>query len=222
MDDSMDRKQYILILIFSLITPAFATPVAPAIWVGIGNTLDTNILPIQITKDFGALHIEQLSNLYDLNPGVQNQNQYWSIEVEQAFNQHVAASIKGNFSNNDKSIHRPIVTQEDSNAIELITKYKINEVSYELSVGLKKQQYTLDLSGPYIKPFSIAGYTPSLGLSTAINLSHDIKILIGMNASYPMYIYRSIDNNLGIHQIPDDLINYSTSVELSYNLNALN
>lgn len=221
MEDTMDRKQSILILLFSLTTTVKASVPQPKIWLGLGTEQRSNNLPI--TPDLSSsFPLAKLLNHYSLS--FPRQNLFWTVEIEQPIDSQFSASLKGNFSNNDKSVFRPFFNELSSNFIEISGKYRSNKTIYGLGLGVQKQQFSASNPSPHPEILTLSGYSPAVSFSAEILSDLNIKASLGFTAFAttlvkPTTYINDMPLNLSAANMSNESINYSTSVAVLYNLN---
>lgn len=189
----MDRMQKTFIILLTLCTQVHAINFSPEISVGIGLERQTdhaisylvkNTLTQQNTSE--DLHNNHRSNS---SPGITQlamnndfkhalatlalttSSAVVTFEVLNPINEKVKSGLRANFKQPFSTLGgRSIISSFESPKIESITQYQLNHVSYGLGIGIQKEKMVASASLHGVSSTSIESLTPSVSISSAIQL----------------------------------------------------
>ena len=166
----MDRMQKTFIILFTL-SQANAIELSPDISVGIGVEHQSN----QLLGHFSALAInkdKELPKLLLEKLTLEGNNSVLTFELSQRINNQVSTGVRTHFKSAPFSfIGSSVAVVNESPQVEVLTKYHLNQTTYGIGVGIKKDSYSIspDPLNPFTH-YSGESITPSVSLSSTVQV----------------------------------------------------
>ena len=168
----MDRMQKTFIILLTLSqTNAFERPPGISVGVGVEHQSQSN----QILDNYSKMALKSgmpipktlLENLtFEWN------NAVLTFELTQRINKQISTGVRTHFKSAPFSfIGASVAVVNESPQVEVLTKYHLNQATYGIGIGIKKDSYSIspDPLNPF-NHYSGESITPSVSLSNTIQL----------------------------------------------------
>jgi hypothetical protein len=165
----MDRMQKTFIILLTL-SQANAFDRSPDISVGVGVEHQSN----QLLGHFSTLALKDtgVPKLLLENLTLEGNNSVLTFELSQRVNKQISTGVRTHFKSAPFSfIGSSVAMVNESPQVEVLTKYHLNQATYGVGIGIKKDSYSLspDPFNPFTHYFG-ESITPSVSLSSTVQL----------------------------------------------------
>ncbi|MEC7030600.1 MAG: hypothetical protein VXW87_02930 [Pseudomonadota bacterium] len=227
----MDRMQKTFIILLTLCTQVHAINFSPEISVGVGlerqtdhaisylmqNTLTQQRTSEDLHNNPGSSGKLELAMNNDLKHALSTlalttNSAVVTFEVLNPINEKVKSGLRANFKQPFSTLGgRSMISSFESPKIESITQYQLNHVSYGLGIGIQKEKMVASASLHGVSSTSIESLTPSVSISSAIQLPF-VKIELLASAAPTIFSEDTKD-------APGEIWKTSSTISLLFNVN---